>query len=623
MSFIYSQALVAAFLADNSSDTSASVPLNGNRSPKPFLWHGKMIKPSRLSRFGITCKPLTANRGKELLTWWRGDFLASQQARLYSLGTDTDQLSNYLLEIKCSATKASGAKSLQSCSVKLKARASSADKDFQISEPLTNIRSTQRKKVESTPSGSMPQNSQNKVMSARFFLKNPLLTKTASIFGGSLDAIWPMAGAPLPTEKGVSLSAATTKKRMSSMNESSESSLAQEQTNELLLSFISASNAFTLSLNNLEVEQPENLSQDGSLASTKKKLKVSLTGISQETAADTKQRGKLQASAEHSFWVLLQLPNEQGEQLLAFMKQNYQTPVSLKGEQSTGKSNTKLLFQTATIERGWKITTAGNQSEVTRLPGQQKSSISASKLTSPMWLTELLSTTARISQLPVKEKDYLANDLACGLKCSELFARYNPVTASLKTVQCSLPGGLTASLQILPEQGSMRAGACYQHATLVPRIVGNECGFSHLTPTASEGAFGKTLSSGIYHVSIRGKVIRESRSGVMFQQMLSSQEKLLPQILEHIKKKKPLVPPPLRSKKSGLFKIRGKSAGQYHIPGLSVAVVASVDSKYLTRDGLLNPEFQEWLMGWPIGQTGLKPLATGKYQEWLRQHSFS
>ena len=35
----------------------------------------------------------------------------------------------------------------------------------------------------------------------------------------------------------------------------------------------------------------------------------------------------------------------------------------------------------------------------------------------------------------------------------------------------------------------------------------------------------------------------------------------------------------------------------------------------------LNPEWVEWLMGWPIGHTGLKPLETGKYQEWLRQHS--
>jgi len=34
----------------------------------------------------------------------------------------------------------------------------------------------------------------------------------------------------------------------------------------------------------------------------------------------------------------------------------------------------------------------------------------------------------------------------------------------------------------------------------------------------------------------------------------------------------------------------------------------------------LNPEFQEWLMAWPIGQTGLKPLGMDKYQLWRQQH---
>ena len=35
----------------------------------------------------------------------------------------------------------------------------------------------------------------------------------------------------------------------------------------------------------------------------------------------------------------------------------------------------------------------------------------------------------------------------------------------------------------------------------------------------------------------------------------------------------------------------------------------------------LNPEWVEWLMDFPIGHTGLKPLETHRYQEWLRQHS--
>jgi len=36
--------------------------------------------------------------------------------------------------------------------------------------------------------------------------------------------------------------------------------------------------------------------------------------------------------------------------------------------------------------------------------------------------------------------------------------------------------------------------------------------------------------------------------------------------------------------------------------------------------GQLNPTWVEWLMGWPIGWTDLKPLATARYREWLQQH---
>jgi len=35
----------------------------------------------------------------------------------------------------------------------------------------------------------------------------------------------------------------------------------------------------------------------------------------------------------------------------------------------------------------------------------------------------------------------------------------------------------------------------------------------------------------------------------------------------------------------------------------------------------LNPDWVEWLMGWPIGHTALKPLETAKYREWQQQHS--
>jgi hypothetical protein len=41
------------------------------------------------------------------------------------------------------------------------------------------------------------------------------------------------------------------------------------------------------------------------------------------------------------------------------------------------------------------------------------------------------------------------------------------------------------------------------------------------------------------------------------------------------------------------------------------------------KAGRLNPEFIEWVMGWPIGWTDVAPLATDKFREWHRQHGTS
>ena len=37
--------------------------------------------------------------------------------------------------------------------------------------------------------------------------------------------------------------------------------------------------------------------------------------------------------------------------------------------------------------------------------------------------------------------------------------------------------------------------------------------------------------------------------------------------------------------------------------------------------GKINPEWQEWLMMWPIGWTGLEPVGMDKFLEWRRLHS--
>jgi hypothetical protein len=42
-----------------------------------------------------------------------------------------------------------------------------------------------------------------------------------------------------------------------------------------------------------------------------------------------------------------------------------------------------------------------------------------------------------------------------------------------------------------------------------------------------------------------------------------------------------------------------------------------------TITGQLNPMWVEWLMGWPLGWTDLKPLETDRFRQWLEKHGTS
>jgi hypothetical protein len=76
MSWLYSQALAEEYLGANCLDGEQFVPSSGNPTPQAYLSPDKMTKFSRPSRFGMTFKPLTENRGEELLTLYLEGFHA-------------------------------------------------------------------------------------------------------------------------------------------------------------------------------------------------------------------------------------------------------------------------------------------------------------------------------------------------------------------------------------------------------------------------------------------------------------------------------------------------------------------------------------------------------------------
>lgn len=80
MSWLFSQALVEEFLVGNSSDGAQSVQSSGSHTQLAYLPPDKMTAFSRLSRYGMTFKPLTPDLGQELLMLFRAAFPAKTSA---------------------------------------------------------------------------------------------------------------------------------------------------------------------------------------------------------------------------------------------------------------------------------------------------------------------------------------------------------------------------------------------------------------------------------------------------------------------------------------------------------------------------------------------------------------
>lgn len=218
---------------------------------------------------------------------------------------------------------------------------------------------------------------------------------------------------------------------------------------------------------------------------------------------------------------------------------------------------------------------------------------------------------ARTSVSPEPARAWQGNGRAYGRKWQGLLARYDHDSRSLKTAQCSFLEDSISFLPILPRSGLMLRGECYQRQTLAHRTSGG--GFGSLLPTVTtqdNAQFAGQYANPKSGTTLGGYVLMYPTCTIDSATNRTGNYAQGVTLLTAAVFRTPCA--------NDGGKWSNQSAEQRMQKGQQVML-----SHQIGAHGRLNPEFCEWLMGWPIGWTGLKPLETGKFHEWQQQHSSS
>ena len=235
----------------------------------------------------------------------------------------------------------------------------------------------------------------------------------------------------------------------------------------------------------------------------------------------------------------------------------------------------------------------------------------------------------------------------CGGTWPGSLAKYDPSTSSWKTAQHSLLGGLDEFSETWPRWGLMHAGECWELPASALRTSGSGSGLWQ-TPVADDAV---NRVAGKWNSRVEPKLSAK----VMFPTPCANSHTgaghgpnkkgapNLQTVVAQMTWPTPTV--------CGNYNRKGASATSGD--GLATAVKtwptatatahkgwspnhnrANTDDRLdysVEREAFqpgqqtppmrLNPDWCEWLMGWPIGHTALKPLETDKFREWRQQHS--
>lgn len=227
---------------------------------------------------------------------------------------------------------------------------------------------------------------------------------------------------------------------------------------------------------------------------------------------------------------------------------------------------------------------------------------------------------ARTFQPPAKAQESTANAPACGGRWRELSVKYDRDTCSWRTHRSLWDEDLSACSLTLPKWGSMRNGVLSELLTLEHRTAANDAG---LWPTPNVPNGGRSCA----HVTDwRGTDGRTAyHNGKKVQVGLEHAAKYWPTPTSTLGTNGGKVTP-AKSREGGTLIEALSNRTQWATPTVcgnynrAGASAKSGDGLATQAGGSLNPTWVEWLMGWPLGWTDLKPLATGRCRNAQRRH---
>ena len=194
----------------------------------------------------------------------------------------------------------------------------------------------------------------------------------------------------------------------------------------------------------------------------------------------------------------------------------------------------------------------------------------------------LEASRVRTSAQREKARELTESAAECGEKWHGSFTKYSPATSSWKTHQCSLAGDLDEFSETWPQWGLMRGGECWEQQTLVRPINETESGLwptrtaSQMPCEGTQRIMRKKWLAGNHGINLAGAV----------------QKWPTPQTSD-CRDRGNMSNPSIQRRAE-----KGKQ--------LNLSMVAHPTS------GQLNPTWVEWLIGWPLGWTDLKPSETDK-----------